>query len=38
MLNKKENKKILLFPGEKYSFNRNLLPYNVFSFKIKTNQ
>ena len=38
MINKKENKKILLFPGEKYSFNRNLLPYNVFSFKIKTNQ
>ena len=38
-------KKILLFPGETCDFNRNLLPYNVFSYKphnsnkdIKNNQ
>ena len=27
------NKKILLFPGETCDFNRNLLPYNVLSYK-----
>ena len=39
------NKKILLFPDETCDFNRNLLPYNVFSYKphnsnkdIKNNQ
>ena len=35
MSNKKENKKILLFPGEKFSFNRNLLPYDVFTYNSK---
>lgn len=27
-----KNKKIMLFPGEEYNFNRLLLPYNIFSF------
>lgn len=31
-------KKILLFPGEKFNFNRNLLPYNVFGYNKDTSK
>lgn len=30
--NEKENKKILLLPGEYYPFSRNLIPFNIFTY------
>ena len=32
-IEKKDEEKIILFPGDSFPFDRKLIPYQIFSFK-----